>query len=260
VGRHALSRWRYLAGTDEERRGDLVRALTDPTIDAVWALRGGYGTMRLIDDIDLTPLVRQPRAVVGFSDNTTLHLALDRLGLVSFHGPHAGGAFPAATERAFRRVLFEAAPPGELETDPSDPPAPLRGGVAEGELVGGNLALLAALAGTRFALRGRDRLIAIEDVGEPWYRIDRAFTQLLLAGCLDGAAGIIFGRFDACGENGDDVRLEDVLSERAGSLGVPVLANLPFGHVDLNACLPFGTRARLDADAGTLTFVEPAVE
>lgn len=251
----------YLAGPDEVRRADLQAAFDDPSVDAVWAIRGGYGTMRVLPRLDFAPLVRRPKAFVGFSDNTALHLALARAGLVSFHGPHAGGSFPALAERCFRDVLFEAAPAGPLPPAPSDPtPRALVGGVAEGELIGGNLAMLAALCGTPWALEARGRIVVIEDVGETVYRIDRMLVQLALAGALEGAAGIAFGRFTDTPATDAARPLETVLEECALSLGVPAVMELPVGHVDENWTLPFGVRARLDADAGTLELIEPAVE
>src|SRR5690606_31276000 len=131
------------------------------------------------------------------------------------------------------------------------PAVPLEPGVAEGPLAGGNLALLAALCGTPFAPVARGAILVVEDVGEPAYRIDRAWTQLLLAGGLDGVVGIAFGRFTECG---DDV--PDLIGRVAASLGVPAVAGLPIGHEDDNWTIPLGVRARLDAGAGTLELLD----
>lgn len=256
----ARERLAYLAGPDEARLTDLQAALEDPSVDAVWAIRGGYGTMRLLRHLDLEPLVRRPKAFLGFSDNTALHLALARAGLVSFHGPHAGGAFPPLAEACFRAVLFEPAPAGPLPTGTEEVPRTLVGGVAEGELIGGNLALLAALCGTPWALRARGRILVLEDIGEAVYRVDRMLVQLALSGALEGVAGIAFGRFSETPQADPARGLEAVLAEWAQSLGVPAVMGLPFGHVDENWTLPFGVRARLDADAATLRLLEPAVE
>jgi muramoyltetrapeptide carboxypeptidase len=252
----------YLAGTDEERAADLNRAMAEENIAAIWAIRGGYGTMRLLRLIDPTVLRSRPRAFIGFSDNTALHLCLDRLGIVSFHGPHAGSdAFTETTETCFRRVLFRAEAAGPLPRPPLvGPPVTLVPGTATAPLIGGNLAMLAASCGTPFALRARGRIVFMEDVGEPLYRIDRMLTQLLLAGALDGAAGIAFGCFSDTGAEKEDFSLEEVLRDRVAALGIPTLMNLPFGHVAENWTLPVGVNARLDADAGTLEIVEPAVE
>jgi muramoyltetrapeptide carboxypeptidase len=254
----AASRNGYLAGTDDERLRDLQAAFDDRAIDAVWALRGGYGTVRILDRLDLTRQLDTPVPFIGFSDNTTLLALHTALGVVSYHGPHPGAEFPPETEEAFRRVLFERRPAGVLPVRPGDPtPLPLVGGQAEGTLVGGNLATLASLCGTRFAPRAEGGILLLEDVGEPAYRVDRMLVQLERSGMAVGAVGLAFGRFTA-GPEGDHPVL-GVLREFAERLGVPAVAELPFGHVEHNWTLPLGVRATLDADAGTLSIDEPAV-
>jgi muramoyltetrapeptide carboxypeptidase len=258
VGRAALQRRGYLAGTDAERAADVADAIRDRHVDAVWAIRGGYGTMRILDELDLSPLRRRPKAFIGFSDNTAIHLAFARAGLVSYHGPHAGGSFPAFTEGCFRAVLFSEAPAGVLPVPADDVVTTVAGGQAEGPLAGGNLSLLAALCGTPYSLDARGAIVFVEEVGEKTYRVDRALTQLRLAGVFDGIAGLVLGRFTERQSAAFDIPLEDVLGELALRLGVPCILGAPIGHVDENWCLPLGVRARLDADAGTLALLEPA--
>lgn len=264
LGSAARERCGYLAGSDESRSRDLRQALEDKSVDAIWALRGGYGAMRLLEGLDLEPLRDRPRAFIGFSDNTALHVAIGRAGIVSFHGPHAGGRWTEIADSTFHRVLCQAEPAGELPLPDGAPesvrPSALAGGVAEGELAGGNLSLLAALCGTPFAFDAHDKIVVLEDVGEAVYRIDRALTQLLLSGSLDGAAGLALGRFTGPPERSDDDReLEDVLGEVATRLGVPAVHGFPIGHADDNWFIPLRVRARLDADERTLTVLEPAV-
>jgi muramoyltetrapeptide carboxypeptidase len=246
----------YLAGSDDDRLEDLRWALTSPDIDAVWALRGGYGTMRLLHRIDLAPIVDRPRAYIGFSDNTAVHLALLARGVVSFHGPHAGGDSTPLAEQCLRDVLFNAAPAGILPQPDEPAVMTLRDGVAEGPLVGGNLALLAGMCGTPGAPVARGCILFVEDVGEHAYRLDRQWTQLMLAGALDGVAGIAFGRFTDCGER-DELRA--LLHEFVRECNVPAVMDLPIGHEPDNWTLPLGVRARLDATRGTLALLEPAV-
>jgi muramoyltetrapeptide carboxypeptidase len=260
VGEHARGRHGFLAAPDEARLDDLNRALRDPEIDAIWLLRGGYGTMRLLERIDWEAARRRPRAVIGFSDNTAIHLALSRLGLVSFHGPHpAAEDFPDFSADLLTDIL-RGEPVGTLPAHPDEAPVVVRAGSAEGRLIGGNLALLSATLGTPYQVDATGAILAIEDVGEPPYRLDRLLTQLRLAGVLEGVAGVALGSFAECAGDADDPGLLDVFADRLGDLGVPVLAGLPFGHVPHNWTLPFGVRARLDADAGTLGLLEPAVE
>jgi muramoyltetrapeptide carboxypeptidase len=255
----ALEEQRFLAGPDNVRLRDLQTAFDADDIDAVWALRGGYGTTRILSQLDLTALGRRPKAFIGFSDNTAVHVRLFADSLASFHGPHPGAAFPKETEAAFRRVLFDTAPAGVLPTRSADPePRVLTGGSCEGPLVGGNLSLLAALCGTRNCLRAAGCLLFVEDIAEPAYRIDRMLVQLRDAGVLQGIVGIAFGRFtDAPSDDGDAIR--SVLREHAEQLGVPAVVDFPFGHIDHNWTLPVGVRARLDADSAILQITEPAV-
>lgn len=260
IGAAARQRTGYFAGPDSSRAADVQWAISDESIDAVWALRGGYGAMRLLPRLDLSPLQARLRAVIGFSDITALHLALVERGLVSFHGPHPGESVPAATDECFRRVLFDGAPAGVLPL-PEDGEAPvtLVGGVAEGPLVGGNLALVAASCGTPAALHAEGRIVFLEDVGEPGYRIDRMLTQLRMAGALDGAVGLALGKFTEVPPYADDRPVVEIVGELAEELAIPAVIGLPIGHVADNWTLPLGIRARLDANHGTLELLESAV-
>jgi muramoyltetrapeptide carboxypeptidase len=262
-GDAARGRHGYLSAPDEARAADFNRALRDPSVDAIWSLRGGYGVMRILPDIDWGALADRPRPVIGFSDITAIHLAIQRLGIVSFHGPH-----PATVELndfsadGLRRVLESAEPAGMLPFVTGDARAEaIRGGVAEGRLVGGNLSLVAGTLGTPYAIRAEGAILFLEEVGEHAYRIDRLLTQLRLAGVFDAVAGVALGAFSETpgdGENGMPTT-DEVLRDRLESLGVPVAMGFPFGHVDDNWTLPVGALARLDADAGTLEVLEPAV-
>ena len=251
VGRHVLRRRGYLAGTDAERLADLNAALADPDVDGVWCLRGGYGAMRLLERVDYDALARRPKAVVGFSDITALHAAIGvRAGLVTYHGPVARGALPASSAASLRAALGERGDPcGHAPASRA-----LRGGRAAGRLAGGNLALLAALAGTPWAPSLDGAILVLEDVNEAVYRVDRMLRQLLLAGMLRGCRAIAFGQCTDCPAESDDGArtLDDVLVELADELRVPCLAGIPMGHVDEQWTIPLGAAAVLDADARRL--------
>ncbi|HUG02498.1 MAG TPA: LD-carboxypeptidase [Longimicrobiales bacterium] len=251
----------YLAGGDLSRARDLAWALSAPDIDAVWTLRGGYGSMRLWSRLDLARLRSHPRPFIGFSDNTSLHLAAQVHRVVSFHGPHAGAErLTRMTTECLRRVLWRAQPAGVLPAARTGPsPAPLVGGRADGRLAGGNLSLLAAAAGTPYALNCQGRLLVLEEVDERVYRVDRMLEQLAASGALAGVRGLAVGRFTEIRTETRGRSLAVVLEEFARSLGVPAVTGLPIGHVVDNWTLPLGARARLDADAGTLEILEPAV-
>ena len=263
VGGSARGRHGYLSAPDETRVADLNAVLRDAAVDAVWCLRGGYGTMRILDDVDWEALLRRPRPVIGFSDNTALHLAIQRLGMVSFHGPHPATQELNPFSRAGLVHLLQSPEPAGVLPFPAgeDRAETVAPGVAEGPLVGGNLSLVAATLGTPYAVRAEGAVLFLEEVGEPAYRIDRLLSQLRLAGVLRSVAGVALGAFTESPDVGtDEVPLvEEVLHDRLADLGVPVALGFPFGHVEDNWTLPLGVRARLDADAGTLELLEPAV-
>ena len=264
-GEHARRRHGYLAGSDDQRATDLNAALRDPHNDAIWFLRGGYGTMRILDRIDWRALLDRPRPVIGFSDITAVHLGIQQHGLVSFHGPHpAVPELPAYAERGIHRMLTDPSPLGPIPFPPGGPDRAhaVVGGSAEGALIGGNLSLLAATVGTPYEIRARGAILFLEEVGEPAYRVDRLLSQLRLAGVLDGIAGVAVGAISDSPDDPDDglPAPADLLLDRLGELGIPVAFGFPFGHVPDNWTLPMGVRARLDADAGTLEMLEPAVE
>jgi muramoyltetrapeptide carboxypeptidase len=251
AGKHALARYGYLAGTDAERLDDLNTALRDDTIDGVWCLRGGYGVMRLLDEVDYGALRRRPRVMLGYSDITALHAAIGlRSALVTYHGPNARGALSAFSRASLERAVVAQ----EDSCGTATGARTLRGGRAEGRLVGGNLALLTALAGTPYAPDYRGAILVLEDVGEATYRIDRMLTQLRLMGALSQLAGLAFGQFTEGTAPHDAASrpLDDVLREAAGAAGVPAVTGIPIGHIDEQWTIPLGARAELDADAGTL--------
>ena len=260
VGSHVHERTRYLAGDDKTRARDLVWAFGDPSIDAVWALRGGYGTMRLAQHVDFDAIAQMLKPYIGFSDNTFIHLQLSARRVVSFHGPHSGGALPPETMTALRSVLFHDQPAGRLPLRAEDPaPQQLTGGQADGPLVGGNLSLLAAACGTDACMRADGCIVFIEEVGEPAYRIDRMFAQLDMSGALNGVRGFAFGCFSELPGDELEADVVAVLEEVAARYRVPAVYNFPIGHVNHNWTLPLGVRAVLDADACALELVEAAV-
>lgn len=270
-GTSLRARHGHLAGTDTQRLADLHEAFENPDVEAVWCIRGGYGCTRLLPMLDYDLIRRHPKTFIGYSDVTALHLAIGRkTGLVTFHGPVAAADFPENTLRHFRAALIDPQPgyvlaaPGATEDLPDEwyRPFVLAPGKAAGRLTGGNLSLLAALAGTPFEPSFRDKIVFIEDVGEQPYRIDRLLTQLLQATDLRQAAGIALGVFAECtAKNAQfSLTLEETLRDRLGGLGMPAVYGLPFGHVAHQATFPYGMPAALDADNQTLTLLEPGVE
>jgi len=252
----------FLAGADDERAADLHAAWADPSVAAIWCARGGHGCLRLLDRLDWSLVAANPKVFVGFSDVTALHLALHRrTGQVSFAGPNLqwdparlGGPGDAAAASA-RRALMDPEPLGTLPARGR----PLVGGTASGVLLGGNLSLLAATLGSPDAPRTEGALLLLEDVGERPYRIDRLLWQLQRAGVLERAAGLVLGGFTMCvPPPGAPTSVDDVLAEHARLAGIPAVTGLPLGHAVGQLTVPLGVTAVLDAEAGTLTFPQPA--
>jgi muramoyltetrapeptide carboxypeptidase len=238
----ALSRDGYLAGDDARRRSELSRAMLDPEVGAIVATRGGYGAIRMIDDLPWGKFALRPKWLVGFSDITVLHAAAWRAGVASIHGPNVVGLGSRATPR------LRAAWIGALERPTARRQwrglRVLHGGFAQGPLIGGNLAVLHALAaGGRLSVP-RGSVLALEDVAELPYRIDRMLTSLVLGGHLANVSALVFGAFDRCRvEGADGPTIGEVLEERTRSLGIPVLFGAPFGHGDVNDAFVLGQPA-----------------
>lgn len=248
----------YLAGTDEERLEILNHHLRSDQYDAFLFARGGYGVMRILDDIDYAAIAANPRPIIGFSDITALHQAIAvRAGVAGFHGPMLNLDFfdrlSPPVERWFWSVLG-----GETPLSWSfDPSQVIFEGEAEGILVGGCLSLTTALTGTPYDYWVDDAIWFFEDVDEPIYRIDRMLTHLRLSGRLRTIRGVIIGKLKACGDESD---LLAFLREFFGSFGIPVVRDFPFGHHGDNLLMPIGAPVRLSTPELTFTLTRPAVE
>lgn len=247
----------YLAASDDERAEDLMAAWCAPDTRAVFCARGGYGVHRMVDLLDWAALAAAgPKVLVGFSDVTALHQAFAaRLGVSTMHGPvvtSLGGGDEVSREH-LRRMLFR---PEEAMSLTPEPVSGLSPGRAEGTLVGGNVALLAAEVGTSTLVTARGGIAVLEDVDESVYRLDRMLTHLLRSGWFSGVRGVAVGQFPGCGS---PASLRALVEDRLAPLGVPLLLGLQVGHGDRNLALPFGVPAVLDADAGTLTLEQPAL-
>ena len=267
VGKNAAQVHGYLAGTDEQRASDLNAMLNDKSVRAIFAVRGGYGTPRLLPLVDFRAAKRNPKIIVGYSDLTALQLALVRKsGLVSFSGPMVGvemfNGIDPYTEEHFWRVLTSSKKIGALPNPTNEPLLSLRDGKASGSLLGGNLALLLSLLGTPYAPDFKKSILVLEDIDEAPHRIDRMMMQLLNAGILENLSGLAFGKFTACvpsDASQPHFTAEQVLAQYAKRLRVPVVANLQYGHIAKKLTLPFGVRAQMDAGKRTLGISGSAV-
>ena len=238
----------YLAGADADRAAHLSELMTAPDIGAVLCARGGFGASRLLPLLDMEALAASKRLFMGFSDCTALLNALTAYGLITLHGPMVSQLprLDQGSRDALARLLR-----GELEWPLKMEGRPLTSGKAEGALWGGNLTMLCHLLGTPWLPPLDGGILFLEEINEPPYRLDRLLTQLELAGVLGRISGLALGALS----NGDDdsLGLSDSAAERLAGLGLPLVAELPFGHGPRNMLLPIGARAQLDAEAGLLT-------
>jgi muramoyltetrapeptide carboxypeptidase len=239
-----------------------------PEVEAIFCARGGYGTPRLLSLLDYDLIRENPKILLGYSDVTALHLAIQRqTGLVTFHGPMVESdpqvGFVDYNWLGVLRAIAAPSPLGLVENPPAGPALRvIRGGRAQGPLVGGNLSLICATMGTPYEIDTRGKILFLEDVGEAPYRMDRMLNQLLLAGKLQAASGIVIGESVGCEQAPGDrpsLTLYEVLADLLSSLGKPVLYGLAIGHGFYKATLPLGVEAVLDATAGHLEVIEPAV-
>ncbi len=231
----------YLAGDDARRREELASALEDPEVKAIVGARGGYGATRITASLDWSALARAPKWIVGFSDVTALHVEAARIGVASLHAPMLAWLGDAPDDA---RARFVSA----LEDDAFAPWTDLEvvcGGAAEGPAFGGNLALLEACAAAGRLVVPDGAILFVEDCTERPYRLDRMLTSLLVGGHLARVAGVVLGDFTDCNPGPDGVAAEEVVRERLGTLGVPIVARAPFGHGATNHPFPLGVRASI---------------
>lgn len=270
----------YLAGQDTDRARDLNSAFADPEVRMILALRGGYGSPRVLPLLDFEMIRKNPKIFVGYSDITALLIAIgQRAHLVTFHGPMAMGDFSGKyglapfAARHFWSLL--EIPPGDGRVDAAlfrewggNPPKKhgklrvVAPGLAEGTLTGGNLSTIVALMGTPYEIDTRDKILLLEDVNEEPFRIDRMLCQLEMSGKLRECRGVLLGGFTRCvaKNNRPSLKVEQVLDDYLGGLGVPVIANYPAGHLTQQVTLPLGSLVRLDTDLRTVALLEMPVD
>jgi muramoyltetrapeptide carboxypeptidase len=262
-GDHLYTRHGYHAATDAMRAADLMAMFSDPDIHGIFCARGGYGAWRLLPLLDFGAIAKNPKLFVGYSDITTLHLALEKhAGLMSIHGPVVttlGGGMSDEGSECFWQVLESVEPFGAYQLEGVKT---LAGGKATGRLVGGCLSLLAASAGTPEQPDFCGRIVLIEDVNESVPHVDRHLSQLIRSGAFDGAAGVVVGTvtdWDKDLKKSPTINLDDIWKDRLLPLGIPTVLGFQFGHVPDPLTIPLGCMAELDAEAGQLTILEAAV-
>jgi len=249
-GKHLTRRHGYLAGSDAERLSDLNALLADPEPAAIWFARGGYGTGRIVDRLDLEPLSRAPKALIGYSDLTVLQAAVwRRHRLVTYYGPMVAelGERGRFDEPSLWRMVSGGA---GGDDHPLDRNAVLRPGSGEGTLLGGCLSLLVSLIGTPWDLQTDGAILFWEEVNEDPFRIDRMLGHLRHAGKLERLRGMVVGRLVGCGpkSGGETLPLEEILRTHLRGTEYPVIIDLPAGHAAAKITLPLGRTVRLQTD------------
>ncbi len=259
----------YLAGTDSQRLEDLHNMFSDPEVDGIWCIRGGYGSGRLLPKIDFDLIKKNPKVIIGYSDITALLIAINQeTGLVCFHGPVAASDYEDYTVHQVQSVLMNPTKNFIIENSPINEnnersvfqPYVIRPGRATGQLTGGNLSLVMSMIGTPWEMTIKNKIIFLEDIGEAPYRVDRMLTQLLQCYDLNKAAAIVLGIFLGCERDDEDSwTLRETITDRLSHLSIPILYGFSIGHIDNMTTIPLGVEATLDTQTRTLTLLEQAV-
>jgi muramoyltetrapeptide carboxypeptidase len=274
AGEHMLERHGYLAGEDKARAEDINKAFADKSVAAVHAIRGGWGSARVLPYLDYDVIRRNPKVLLGYSDITALHMAIHgKTGLVTFHGPIGLGRWDAWSVDYYKRVLMNGEPvvyknkqginaDRNSLTQVEFRVQTITPGKARGRLLGGNLTVLTTILGSPYLPDWDGAILFCEDVGEDYYRIDRMMTQLKLAGILPKLRGFVFGGCSECGPgdgNFGALTLEEIFNDHVKPLGIPAWQGAMIGHAQPQWTLPVGAEVEIDASAGTIALAEPAV-
>ncbi len=267
VGKNTGKVHGYLAGTDEERLSDLHYMFGKKEVKAIFSLRGGYGTPRILDKIDYKIIKKNPKILVGYSDITALQSAIFvKANLVTFAGPMPAVDFSNEvseyTQEMFWRLVTSNKKYGKIKLPESEHITGLTKGLASGKVIGGNLATLTSLAGTEYFPSFKDKILMLEDVGELPYRIDRMLNQLRLLKIFDMVKGIILGTFVDCNELDPDKKtltLGEVIDDYFGKFKKPVVYNFRHGHIKDMVTVPYGINFKMNANKGAVEIIESAV-
>jgi muramoyltetrapeptide carboxypeptidase len=270
VGGHVLDRHGYLAGQDRDRAADINRFFNDRTVRAVLPIRGGWGSSRLLPHLDYEAIRRNPKILLGYSDITALHLAVQaRSGLVTFHGPNGMGRWDQFSVNWVKRVLFDAEAvtlensreKGEFLVQTEHRIQTITPGTARGRIIGGNLSIVAAIMGSPYLPAFDDAILFVEDVREGIYRVDRMLTTLGLAGILGRLRGFIWGTCFDCepGEGYGALTFEELFADHIKPLKIPAWQGAMIGHSTPQFTIAEGVQVEIDATAGTIRMLEAGV-
>lgn len=267
MGNSPYERYGYLSGSDEIRANDINEMFSDDEVDGIVCLRGGYGTPRILDLIDYDIVKDNPKVFVGYSDITALHIAFNQKSdLVTFHGPMVTSDmtsnFSDFSSESFLKAIMNTEPIGKISNPKEAEIITINGGIAEGSIIGGNLSLISDTIGTPYEIDVKGKILFIEETNEDPYNIDKMINHLRLAGIFEDAIGIVIGDFNNCekGKHEENLTLEQIFVDLIKPSGKPIIYNLKSGHCKPMITLPFGVKARLDADKKELVILEDSVK
>jgi len=267
LGKNLKNRYGHLAGPDEQRAEDLNDMFSDKDIKAIICIRGGSGASRILPMLDYKAIAKNPKPLLGYSDITALHCAIQsQTGLITFHGPMGSGSWNSFNVEQFEKVFIEKEKVtyqnihGESDdlVVKSNRIQTLKGGKAEGKILGGNLTVLTSISGSPYYPDFRDAILFIEDIGEDPYKVDRMMSTLKLNGTLDLIKGFIFGQCSDCEPGGGygSLTLDQVLDDYILPLKIPAYSGAMIGHIAKQFIIPVGAQVAMDADKGTISLLE----
>ncbi|MEX2603625.1 MAG: LD-carboxypeptidase [Gracilimonas sp.] len=260
LGNHVRSQRGYLAGTDEDRAGDLMAMFKDPDVDGIMCIRGGWGCNRILPLLNYEVIRNNPKVFCGFSDITSLHMAMyKKSDLITFHGPVGKSDWNDFTTNAFKKIIWEGKETRFGVHNDSDDSFSIHPGVAKGILFGGNLSVLVSMIGSDYLPSFENAILFLEDIGESVYRIDRMITQLKLAGILDQINGFVFGKCSDCSAGENSLTLKEVFDDHIKPLNIPAFYGASISHEEYNITLPQGISGEINATLKTIDILESAV-
>jgi len=263
LGKTLYEKFGYFSGSDEFRAKELNDFFADKNIKAIFCMKGGWGCARIIDKINYDQIKGNPKILIGFSDITTLLIAITaKTGLITFHGPVGNSSWNDYTKNVFSEVCIK----GNAHTFPENPVledkiVTINNGVAKGQLVGGNLTVLTGIMGSNYLPNFKNKILFLEEAKEEPYSIDRMLTQLKLCGVLDSINGFVFGKCAKClaEEPLKAFTFDEVINQHIKPLGIPAFYGSMIGHIENKFTIPLGINAQINADIGRITLLESAV-
>lgn len=262
LGPNVKSKVGYFTAKDAERASELMAAVVDPDVKAIFTIRGGWGAARILELLDYSLIEQNPKIIIGFSDFTSILNAISvKTGLITFHGPSGNSTWNEYSSVYFKNLLFDSHLLHWSNRKEDAEIITFSPGTAQGEMFGGNLSVLSAMIGSNFLPNWENKILFLEEVAEEPYRIDRMLTHLKLAGVFDAVNGIILGGFRKCVPEEPDrsFSLEEVFEQHFSSIGKPVFFGAQIGHLRNKFTVPIGQRIEMNADNGQFNLLEPAV-